>query len=813
MGKLKLKKTIIGVLVSTALLGACGNTLLDEIRAVSEARAHQAGPRMLIVSRDATIDAGETVHIGSTTEGAKIERTFSVHNRGDAHLEITSVLHDNDLGLFSFATSPPSGVAPGSVASIVVAFTPASLGDVSAVFVIESNAADLQLWSVEITGSGVAAGSVISPESGELILPGQDYTIEWAPFPEGNVTIALYSSGVLDQIIASNISDSGSYQWPTTSTSGSSYRVRVTSVLNQEVWSESGVFSIGTISGASINAATLPYLRPNDTVTVQWTTTLPSSETVNVMLYQNGIQRAELVSNAGNTGSRQVTVPGSGHTGSGYRIRVVTTKNPAIFSQTEAFTIGTIRVSRPSEAMIWDRGTTETIEWSTGDLGGTVRIVYMKGEIEHLIAAGVTNSPGQVASHQWSMPNNLIPGNDYRIRVVFEPQNSIQHTSPYFTIMGPQLAVPLFSLAAGYYTANQSVTLTAPSNARVCYTTDGTIPDADTCDSVPSPHTFTVSNYQTTVRAISVRDYHRPSNEAQRTYHIPYRHVATLGGPTATGNHQLSSPRGLAFHNNRIYVADHGNNRIAYFNTDLQYIGQWTPVGSGRPMAFASPSSSSDQIWVAESSYNSAVGDAVRLYPNNGGPATTSITNARDAYGLLHDHSFLYIANTLSKQVERRHMDNWGSVHSYLGQNDFGRPIDIAKLALITGGSPPFYIITEYFYVSDANANQVRRYTWSSALNRHVFVDSAAVNTPYGIAVRQGSGPSGSSWVYVASMLGNKVVKLNPDGSYVTEFGTGSIGTGDGEFWSPWGIAIDSWNNVYVSDMGGNRVQKFAPNY
>jgi DNA-binding beta-propeller fold protein YncE len=40
----------------------------------------------------------------------------------------------------------------------------------------------------------------------------------------------------------------------------------------------------------------------------------------------------------------------------------------------------------------------------------------------------------------------------------------------------------------------------------------------------------------------------------------------------------------------------------------------------------------------------------------------------------------------------------------------------------------------------------------------------------------------------------------------------GSEGSGNGEFKDPSGVAIDSSDNVYVADMGNNRIQKFKYN-
>jgi DNA-binding beta-propeller fold protein YncE len=57
----------------------------------------------------------------------------------------------------------------------------------------------------------------------------------------------------------------------------------------------------------------------------------------------------------------------------------------------------------------------------------------------------------------------------------------------------------------------------------------------------------------------------------------------------------------------------------------------------------------------------------------------------------------------------------------------------------------------------------------------------------------------------------NGVVKYAPNGTFITQWGT--YGTGNGQFRSPGGIAVDSVNGfVYVSDIYNNRIQKFDTN-
>ena len=57
--------------------------------------------------------------------------------------------------------------------------------------------------------------------------------------------------------------------------------------------------------------------------------------------------------------------------------------------------------------------------------------------------------------------------------------------------------------------------------------------------------------------------------------------------------------------------------------------------------------------------------------------------------------------------------------------------------------------------------------------------------------------------------LSNRVEKFNSAGTFVTAWGT--LGTGNGQFNAPTGIAVDpSSGNVYVADTGNNRIQEFT---
>src|SRR4051812_10111307 len=76
--------------------------------------------------------------------------------------------------------------------------------------------------------------------------------------------------------------------------------------------------------------------------------------------------------------------------------------------------------------------------------------------------------------------------------------------------------------------------------------------------------------------------------------------------------------------------------------------------------------------------------------------------------------------------------------------------------------------------------------------------------SPSGIAV------DSSDNVYVVDAGNNRIQKFTNNGTFITTWG--SYGTGNGQFISPSGIAVDSSDNVYVVDAGNNRIQKFTNN-
>ncbi|OGM24231.1 hypothetical protein A2627_04000, partial [Candidatus Woesebacteria bacterium RIFCSPHIGHO2_01_FULL_39_28] len=77
-------------------------------------------------------------------------------------------------------------------------------------------------------------------------------------------------------------------------------------------------------------------------------------------------------------------------------------------------------------------------------------------------------------------------------------------------------------------------------------------------------------------------------------------------------------------------------------------------------------------------------------------------------------------------------------------------------------------------------------------------------SSPFGVA----SDSQGN--VYISETGNNRIQKFNPNGQFILKWG--SSGTGDGQFDLPTGIVLDSSDNVYVADSRNHRVQKFTSN-
>src|SRR5450755_3771011 len=123
-------------------------------------------------------------------------------------------------------------------------------------------------------------------------------------------------------------------------------------------------------------------------------------------------------------------------------------------------------------------------------------------------------------------------------------------------------------------------------------------------------------------------------------------------------------------------------------------------------------------------------------------------------------------------------------------------------------------------YVADTHNNLIRKINpdgfVTTFAGQRVYHSIPGTDTtirfdnPDGIAVDTGGN------VYVADWANDRIRKISPDGFVTTVAGRTGIGSANGKaaaasFSHPVGIAVDREGNIYVADVGNNKIRKITP--
>ncbi len=127
-------------------------------------------------------------------------------------------------------------------------------------------------------------------------------------------------------------------------------------------------------------------------------------------------------------------------------------------------------------------------------------------------------------------------------------------------------------------------------------------------------------------------------------------------------------------------------------------------------------------------------------------------------------------------------------------------------------------------YISDANNHRVRKVTAAGVIQTLAGTGfpgfsgdnspgvQAQLNSPYGVAA------DAAGNVYIADLGNNRVRKVWPDGTITTVAGSGPAGsTGDGgpavmaQLNGPRNVAVDGAGNLYISEFYGHRIRIVTP--
>ena len=217
----------------------------------------------------------------------------------------------------------------------------------------------------------------------------------------------------------------------------------------------------------------------------------------------------------------------------------------------------------------------------------------------------------------------------------------------------------------------------------------------------------------------------------------------------------------------------------------------------------------------------------------DGGPAAEALLTF--PYGVaVDDQGNLYIADTENHRIRRVDTDGIITTFAGTGEEGFGGDGGPATEAKLDWPSGVAVDADGTVYIADQENERIRKidtdgiittFAGSGSYNYKGEEDGipaieASLNWPTGVAV------DGQGDVYIADSYNNLIRKVDGDGLITTIAGSGRIfgffeepdedDVGDGgpateaKLDWPIGVTVDSEGNVYVADVGHNRVRKLT---
>ena len=303
-----------------------------------------------------------------------------------------------------------------------------------------------------------ATVTVTTPNGGERLQKGKDFSIQWQSNFSDNVRIELLRGGNPLRTLFNSISSTpNSVTWsvPTDLPVASDYRVRI---LNQQ---SNAIFGVSAGDFSIAESDSLVLTAPNGgerlirgtRTNLRWRTNFTGN--IFIELLQGATVVATISNNALNTGTFSWLIPENIGVGEGnYRIRIRTTDNSVSDDSDAPFSLipGVFQLNAPAAGETWFRGLTYTPSWTT-NFDGAVRLELVRDAAVVLVIVPSTTA----TQFGWQLPDNLPTGNNYRLQLV-NLSDSRTTQSGLFSIAVPDVRITApnggESLLGNNYTTN-----------------------------------------------------------------------------------------------------------------------------------------------------------------------------------------------------------------------------------------------------------------------------------------------------------------------------------------------------------------------
>ena len=322
------------------------------------------------------------------------------------------------------------------------------------------------------------------------------------------------------------------------------------------------------------------------------------------------------------------------------------------------------------------------------------------------------------------------------------------------------------------------------------------------------------------------------------------RHYIILDDTTVLSEFsEINQPFGIVCDtSNNIYFTDQLNNRIRKINT-LGIISTICGTGIAGYSGDSGPAilaqidtpvgiciDTSNNIYFSDNNFRirkintlgiiSTIAGGGSSGLGDGGLATDAqITNS---FGIVCDTSNnIYFSDSGNQRI--RKINTSGIISTICGTGTYGFSGDggLATLAKISQPAGLYIDTSNNIYFSDSGNQRIRKINASGIISTicgtgiggyngdSILASTAQIYFPYGLYIDT------SNNIYFSDYNNNRIRKINTSGIISTIAGIGTIGfSGDGassvlsEIYYPYGLYKDTLNNIYIADSSNNRIRK-----
>ena len=227
------------------------------------------------------------------------------------------------------------------------------------------------------------------------------------------------------------------------------------------------------------------------------------------------------------------------------------------------------------------------------------------------------------------------------------------------------------------------------------------------------------------------------------------------------------------------------------------------------PAPVAPPPAQSTTI--EPSTTNIIAGNKNATFTGDGGNALSASLNK--PFGIVYDSSRnLYIADSINQRIRKISQD--GIINTIAGNGSQGYSGDNGDALLASFNYPTdLQIKDNNLYILDTNNNAIRLLD----LNTNIistFINNSSNPTPDLFQPQSMCFDVTKSFLYVANTFRNKIIKIDINTKFISNIaGDGTSGFLDNiistscKLNSPYGVAVDSYNNIYIADTRNNRIR------